>query len=402
MRILFISTENPFPVDHGHHIRTYHILRAMARRHQIHFVGFAQDHSGFDFQPQLEQLCKSVAIFPLRFRGWRQIFLAMRNLFSADPFVAQKYCDRAAIDYIRQLVARGAIEAVHIDMLHIAGYREAVAALPTVLVNHNVESLRLARWAAVERNPLLRLYLKVQRAKLAQFERTVCPQFDVCMVVSQDDEAILTEMCGAGNFEVIPNGVDGDYFRPNGKTASPNTLVWTGSMSSPYNRDGVDYFLSEIWPLVVRQAPDAKAIFVGKNPTRLLKSVANADSRISYSGYVEDVRPYIAAAAIFIAPLRAGSGTKIKVLNAMAQGKPVVTTPVGVEGIAATNGDEIIVANDPHAFANNIVFLLENPGEARRIGMNARQVIETKYDWRIIEKDIDRLYEKLCPLNASL
>jgi len=341
VNILFLSTENPFPVDHGHHIRTYHVLRALADEHTIHFVGFSQNQSGFDYKYKLDELCETVAIFPLYFRGWKQLMPVLRNVISTAPLITQKYCQLEAVDYIHDLTSNKEIDLVHFDMLHLAGYRHEVDKLPCVLVNHNVESLRMRRWAKVETNPALKLFLLYQSTKLRHFERRVCPEFDICTAVSEEDRRMLVELCDGGQFDVVPNGVDTDYFYPASTETLPNSMVWAGSMKSPYNRDAVDYFIKAIWPLIQERITDAKVTFVGGSPTAQLQKAAQKSHTVSFTDYVDDVRPYIANAAVFVAPIRAGSGTKIKVLNAMAQGKPVVTTTVGAEGIEAKPDEEI-------------------------------------------------------------
>ncbi|NIR50946.1 glycosyltransferase [candidate division KSB1 bacterium] len=405
MNILFLSTENPFPLDHGHHIRTYYVLKALAAEHNVHFVAFADNDSAFEYRSELRELCRSVEIFPLRFLGWRQMHLLLMNFFSPLPLIAQKYCQPQAVDHIRKVIREESIDLVHVDLLHIASYRNEISRLPCVLVNHNVESLRILRWAKVERNPLLRSYLFYQYFKLRNFEGKVCRQFDLCVTVSDYDKHLLSGLCGEGNFVTIPNGVDTSYFTRYEKDSKPNSLVWTGSMAGPYNRDAVVYFLEEIWPIISERAPAASVTFVGGSPPKVLKKRSRRCATIKYTGYVHDVRPYVADAEVFIAPLRAGSGTKIKILNAMAQGKPVVTTSVGAEGIDAEPEKEIIVADESEKFAERIVFLLQHPDRAKRIGLRARKLIERTYDWRLISRTIQDVYadlEKNVPENLDL
>jgi len=397
LNILFLSTENPFPVDHGHHIRTYHVLKALAAHHHIYFVAFAQDPSGLKYTHELQGLCKSIKIFQLRFRGWRQAVLALVNLFSPLPLIAQKYHDPQTVDYIKKLIDEVKIDLVHIDLLHLANYRRALNSRPCILVNHNVESLRILRWSKIERNILLQYFLRYQYFKLRNFERAICTQFNRCIVVSDYDKAFLADLCGGGNFVSVPNGVDADYFQPSDGEVIPNSLVWTGSMKSPYNRDAVIYFLGKIWPIIQRNIPEARVTFVGGSPAKKLKDTAKKYPNINYTDYVQDVRRYVAESAVFIAPLRCGSGTKIKILNAMAQGKPVVTTSIGAEGIDAKPDAEIIIADAPAEFAEKTIYLLRNPQEARKIGLRARKVITEKYDWKIINKKIEQIYKEFEP-----
>lgn len=393
MRILFLSTENPFPVDHGHHIRTYHTLKSLSQRHEIHFVAFSQNQAGFENQDKLEEICTSVLIRKLKYSGRKQAILALKNFFSREPLVAQKYFDAEVAEEILRIVRQRKIDLVHFDMLHLAKYRSLIESLPCVLVNHNVESLRLKRWADVESNPLLRYFLKYQQKKLLRFEKESCSIFSQCIVVSDFDKDYLQKLCRGQTFLTVPNGVDCEFFHANGGTGDSQNLVWTGSMSGPYNRDAVRYFIGEIWPLITAKVPDAKITFVGAAPPAELQNLANDNQNVIVAGYVDDVRPYVANANVFVAPLRAGSGTKIKVLNAMAQAKAVVTTSVGAEGIEAHNEYELLLADRAEAFAAKTIHLLQNPQEAKEIGLRARKLVEEKYDWKVVNRKMMELYD---------
>lgn len=379
-------------MDHGHHIRTFHTLRILSQQHEIHFIGFSQNRAGFEHQDRLNDYCKSVHIFSLKYKGWRQAIIGLKNLFSPYPLIAQKYFQHDALETILNTIENHRIELVHFDMLHLSEYRQHLKNIRCILVNHNVESLRLKRWVEVEKKFLLRAFLRYQQKKLENYEKHKCLEFHQCIVVSDHDSTYLTKLCDGGEFVTIPNGVDGNYFNVNGTEVVPDSLVWTGSMSGPYNRDAVEYFITSIWPLIIEKKPECKFTIVGDAPTKRILAAAKKNSNIIVTGYVDDVRPYVASSAVFIAPLRSGSGTKIKVLNAMAQAKAVVTTSVGVEGIAAENHKEIIVADEPYDFANEVLALFDNHQKAKELGLNARKIVEKKYDWQIIEKQLNRIY----------
>jgi sugar transferase (PEP-CTERM/EpsH1 system associated) len=397
MNVLFLSTENPFPPDHGHHIRTYYLLKNLAAQHRIFFLAFAQNEKELTHKAELEKFCASVELIWLPQGKWRwRMYIAMlANLFSLQPYTVTRYASAEANLCIQRLLSNQRIDLIHFDLPHLAAYLSHASSLPRILVTHNVESLRLRRWAKVERNYFLKLYLYYQYAKLYRFESKLCPQFDKCTTVSEVDKQILAAMCRHDNFASVPNGVDVEYFRPNGNGKFGEGLVWAGSMSGAYNRDAVDFFLTKIAPLIHRRLPMAKMQFVGAAPTRLLEKCARENARIQFAGYVDDIRPYVDNAAVFIAPIRSGSGTKVKILNAMAQAKPVVTMPVGAEGIEAVPDEEILIANDENEFAEKTIFLLQHPQRAHEIGLRARRVIEKLYDWKIVAATMNSLYEKV-------
>lgn len=397
MNILFLSTEIPYPLNSGHHLRTYHTLKILSQRHDIYFCGFAKDNDWLETAHGIAPFCKSIDVFPIRANFKHPLFILelALNLFSRQPFMTQRYLKRLARRKIAELISTHDIDLVHFDMLHLSQYRQAIGELPRILVNHNVESLRLLRLTKVERNPLKRAYLAVQHKKLHALEKKVCRLFEKCVVVSDEDKRILQQMSGGDNFVCLPNGVDVEYFNTNG-TASPTTdLVWVGSMQDPYNRDAIEYFVKDIFPLIHAAIPNCKVNLVGEQPAaRLAKLIENYRS-IRLVGYVDDVRPYVAQSSVFIGPFRCGSGTKIKLLNAMAQGKPVVATSVGAEGIAAKPNEEIVVADTPEDFAGKTVYLLRHPEQAQEMGRCARKVIESKYDWKVIAQDMNHLYEEI-------
>ncbi len=403
MNILFLSTEIPFPMDHGHHLRTANVLKCLARDHRVHFVGFYKSAAELAYLPELHKYCESLAVFPLpegRFR-WRFFAGLLANLFSRYPFPATRYYLRPARRHIRELRRRGGIDAVHFDAPWLAFYRAEAGHLPKILTTHNVEAERLRTWMRVEKNPLAKGFLYLQYARLHRFERQVYRHFEENVVVSEADRLALQPLAPQVRFTVIPNGVDTDYFLPNFDAIQPNRLVWAGPMSDPYNKDAVNYFLQEIYPRIIAQNPQVTVKFVGSAPTGQLQAQAKTDPRLLVAGYVPDVRPHVDEGAVFIAPLRAGGGTKLKVLNAMAQGKAVVTTPVGAEGITGASGQNLCICEGAADFAGQVLALLAQPAEILRIGKNARELIRKHYDWRVIHRRIRALYNVYEPQNDT-
>lgn len=404
MNILFLSTENPYPPDHGHHLRTYYVLRHLAEENRVFFVGFSQSQEDIKYKTHLESFCTNVDIFaiPGRAQKLRFGFSAACNLFSSWPFSVQRYYQRAAVHRIREILNTERIDVIHFDMIHLAPYLKVVGNTSSVAVNHNVESLRLLRLAGVQKRLWKRLLLLLQYQKMRSFEQQMCGKFRRLIAVSEADAELFEMECQLQNVAVIPNGVDTDFFKPSNNGVMPDSLVWVGGMASPYNRDAVEYFLDGIFPKICLAQPRINVSFVGNAPPAKLREHQNRYPRnIEIMGYVADVRPFIMRASIFVAPIRCGSGTKIKILNAMAMGKAVITTALGVEGIKAKPGRDIIVTDTPEEFADSILYLLAHPEIATKMGGNARRIIEQFYDWRVIYEQIDKLYSEL-PQNAFL
>jgi glycosyltransferase involved in cell wall biosynthesis len=398
MNILFLSQENPYPPDGGHFIRTYNILKMLAAKNKIFFVATANTDLRIQYKHGIENLCENVDIFvvPHGNSRLRYLFSLILNIFSPLPYSAYKnYFDDVKIK-IKQYMSNYKIDLIHVDILPLALYRQDVDNVPNILVNHNVESLRLYRWMKVEKNLFIKLYLYHQYLKLYRFEKQMCPKFERCIVVSEEDQKILEKMCNKKNFEILPNGVDIEYFNPqNNIRMIENSLVWVGGMWHPYNIDAVNYFLDDIFPIIKTEIPEVKVSFIGGHPTSKLMKYSENHPNIKVVGYVEDVRQYMQEASVFIAPIRSGSGTKIKVLNALAMECAVVTTTVGAEGINVKPDIDIMIANTDREFAQKTVFLLRHPQEAKIMGRNGRKVIEKYYSWEVIGEKMSRVYEEV-------
>ncbi|MBN1540587.1 glycosyltransferase [candidate division KSB1 bacterium] len=395
MNILFVSPENPWPPDHGHHIRTYNVIKWLAKNHTLHLVAFAK-HPNPQAEQEMRAFCHTVETLVLPEGKWRWRFFAglFINLFSPLPFTVQKFVSSTARLRLQALIRLYAIDIVHVDMLHLATYRPCFDDLPTVLVHHNIESLLMQRKMRLYTNPLIRFYLYLQYRKLSRFESRVCSAFDLCTAVSDYDREGLQQKSPRASIRVIPNGVDSDYFRSQNPPEAKR-LAWVGGMRDYENASAVDYFLRQIWPKIEAAVPETRAVFVGRRPTALLQSLAQKNSRITCTDYVADVRPFMEKAAIFIAPLKSGGGTKVKVLNAMSMARAVVTTSIGAEGILAMPGKEIVIADHPEDFAEQVIRLLQNPQQAKAIGKAARQRIQETYDWSIVAAEMERLYGAL-------
>lgn len=397
MNILFLSPESPYPPDHGHHLRSYNLLKLLSNNNKIFFLGFVKNKRELEYKHELKKFCATVDLLLIPVGKWRwRLFLSLfLNLFSPLPFTVQKYVRTEASQRIRQILKENRIDLVHVDLLHMGTYYKDIRQIPKILDNHNVESLRMLRWAKIEKNAFMKLYLYLQYFKLYHFEKNICSKFDKCTVVSDFDKEELMKMSPKASFVTIPNGVDIEYFKPQNGESEAHSLVWTGGLRDVNNRNAVHYFLHEILPLIQTKIPDVKVSIVGGAPTPELLKQAQENPNIKAVGYVEDVRPYMQRAMVFIAPLKSGSGTKLKVLNALSLGNAVVTTSIGAEGIKVINNENIIIADDPQEFADKTVYLLENPEIARKMGEKARRVVEKYYDWEIIGHKIRKEYHEV-------
>lgn len=397
MNVLFLSTRSPYPLISGHSLRTYHTLRDAARRHNVTLVTFIQ-HPEHELKPEniehLRSFCKEVHTFPVpvdQSRAKLAISLGS-NLMSGLPFVAAKYDSPAMRAKIREIIAGNKIDLVHVDMLPLTVYLDEFAHLPKIMVNHNVESVRLQRWAKSDPSPLKRAFLKLQWRRLCRFEKEMVNRFDRCIAVSELDRDVLVDMGVTTPISVVPNGTNTEFFKPMGRPPVENSVLWLGHMDVHTNRDAVLYFWREICPLIRRQKPDVEFIFVGTAPPREIADAAAADLRVKVTGFVDDIRTYVDEARVVVVPIRIGSGTRLKILDAMGMGKAIVSTSVGCEGLLVEHGKNILVADTPESFADEVISVLGDEDLRESLERHARECSFT-YDWSRLCEEQERTYQ---------
>ena len=403
MNILFLSTRSPYPLISGHSLRTYHTLKGAADKHNVTLITFVQLEEELKKEnlDHLKSFCPAVYPFrvPLdrsRIKLGVSLFL---NLFSPLPFVAQKYDAQMARRKIREIIRTEHIDLVHVDMLPLSVYVNEFDNLPKILVNHNVESVRLYRWFQTEPNILKKSYLGIQWPKLRSFERSAMDNFDGCVVVSETDKQLLRKMGINNMIFVVPNGTDTEFFKPRGKTKIDNSVLWIGHMDVHTNKDAVLYFWREIYPLLRKRYPEVHMTFVGTAPPKKIVDAAKKDNQIKVTGFLEDIRPYIDKSAVMVVPIRIGSGTRLKILDAMAMGKAIVSTSVGCEGLNAIHAKDILIADDPKDFAHGIIELLRNPDMRIKLENSARELAKT-YDWNLIRKKQELVYQEVLKMHT--
>jgi glycosyltransferase involved in cell wall biosynthesis len=242
-----------------------------------------------------------------------------------------------------------------------------------------------SRWLAA-------LYSYIQWRKLQRYEAHACRQSDRVIVVSEADAKALQSLVPALQCAVVPNGVDTDFFRPREAEDSDTTLVFTGKMDFRPNVDAVLWFTREVLPLIRREVPQASLKVVGRSPHARLRSLQGS-SDVVLTGYVDDVRPYIAEAAVYVVPLRVGGGTRLKLLEAMSMARAIVSTSLGCEGIAVQSDRELVIADDPVSFAQAVVGLMRDRDRRSELGVSARELAVAQHDWRYITPLLERVYE---------
>ena len=394
MRILWVKMGGLWPSNTGGRVRSLQIVSELSRRHQVTVVtthGLGDDPAGL--RRQLPH-CREVHSFPYLVpkRGDRRFPLALaRSWLSADPVDLWKWRVPLVRDQVQQLFAAGAVDLCVADFLFAVANVPMDGPVPVVLFEHNVEYVIWQRLSAIERSPLRRALLDVEWRKVRAREAAACAAAGLTIAVSDDDARRLANLAPHARITSIPTGVDVSYFHPNGRAEVPGRIVFTGSMDWRPNEDAVLYFLDSIMPAIRREVPHASLAIIGRRPTDRLRAAAERAGAF-VSGTVDDVRPYVAEAEVCVVPLRAGGGTRLKIFEALAMEKAVVSTTVGAEGLAMTPGREFVAADDPLEFAHAVVRLLHDRRRRLAIGRAGRRLVEERFSWA----HVARAFEARC------
>lgn len=400
MKILFLSQIVPYPPHGGVLQRGYNLLREIGRNNEVHLLAFIHPETlgtpGLieESQRELGRHCASVRYFPL----WPKKSVAHKfvalgaGFLYPKPFSVLAHSSVAYRQAAREILATKSIDLLHIDTIGLAPYRRLAPGMPCVLTHHNIESRLMARRAEVESGSLQKYYVGLQARRLRAYEAEQSPLFDMNIMMSPNDQADLLHIAPGVPTAIIPNGVDLDYFTP-ATDGHDLAAIYTGGMNMYANKDAVLYFLRDIWPSILREHPGAKFYAIGQDPPRDLLDIAQREPSVIVTGFVDDVRPYVRKAAVYVVPLRVGGGTRLKVLDALAQGKAIVSTSVGCEGISVTHGRDILIEDEPARFAAQVNSLFADAGARRVLGTAARELAVSGYGWTAIGADLQRVYE---------
>ncbi|MFQ5945449.1 MAG: glycosyltransferase [Anaerolineae bacterium] len=401
--MLFLTPDLPYPPHQGAAIRTYNLMRALAPRHEIHLLSFAQKAPHPDAQSVLQDLCRGLQIIPAptRTAGRR----ALSVLGSPIPDLALRLPSEDYSDALLRTVENDPPHVVQVEALEMAPYLFAVRQAthstrqrrPRVLLDDiNAEYVIQRRaFLADARQPSrwpAALYSLVQWRKLRRYEARACRAADAVIAVSSQDATNLGKLEPDLPITVVPNGVDTDHFRP-GAGATDGSVVFTGKMDFRPNIDAVLWFFHHVWPSIKSRLPQARFRVVGRDPSSRLAPLS-ADAQVDITGWVPDVRPYLRRAELCVVPLQVGGGTRLKVLEAMAMGKPVLSTSLGCEGLEVTEGEEVVLADGPEAFAEAAVSLLGDPQRRRALGSAARSAVQERYRWSQLAPRLEAVYEE--------
>lgn len=395
MRVLFLVPQIPYPPRKGTALRNWGLISGLAERHEVAVLSFLDPGQSPELDDLLARTCRVAVVEPptrtLRDRA-RDI------LTTRQPDMALRLASETYAQHLQDWLARERFDVVQIEGIEMAPYLDVVRGTRSrpllVFDDHNCEYLLQRRTFLTDLRVPSRwpgaVYSLIQWSRLRRYEARICRRADRTLAVSHADAAALRRLAPNLDVAVVPNGVDTRAYRQ-APSVSGSVLVFTGTMDFRPNVDGVLWFTREVLPRIRAGRPDVRLIVVGQRPHERLDHLRR-DPAVEMTGWVEDVRPHIAEAAVYVVPLRMGGGTRLKLLEAMAMGKAVVATRLGAEGYPVTDGHELLLADAPADFAAAVISLLDAPERRAELGRAARAFVEGRYDWRAIVPLVEAVY----------
>lgn len=405
MRILWLSHLLPFPPIGGVRQRSYNLLKAVSSKHAVTLVALSQKaqqknekeiRSAVD---NLKYICEQVYCYrmPCDASPYGKAFLLLKSFFSFKCYLAEWTRSLQFKNAVAQLCSDNRYDIVYLDCIALVPYLKELPPLPKILNHHNIESQLMFHRFERETNPLIKLYCYQEAIKRKRLEKRYCSKFAVNICVSNLDRKRLKAVSPEiPRIEVVENGVDLErLWPPDSKSQKSRSLLFAGGMTRFPNRDGVEYFISEIWPILKERVPEIEITVVGRKPPPKLLSMAENDQSIRVLGFVEEIKPYYDETTVYVCPIRDGGGTRLKVLDAMSAGKAVVSTHLCSEGIDAEDGREILIADSPEGFVEHIESLLMDEKLRTSMAESARAFVEANHDFTKIGEHLNYIFESV-------
>ena len=405
MRVLYFSPRICWPVISGAHLRDFYFARQLARNAQLTYIGLVNDDSG-EAQAALlrQQLGNDAQVHALRREaGYRKANIA-RGLIGPTPLNVLNFTSARVLAEVDRLLREQSFDTIQIESMHLIAYarraRQIAPQARVILDWHNIESEILARYAENDSNPLRAWYAQRTSTLSRQVEDELLRLCHAHTVCSERERDVLLRRVPGVRIEVVGNGVDCEFFAANSPSdAARRDVLFMGRMDYHANIDAALYFVKHTWPLIHARRPELRLVIVGAQPAKPI--LALREQGITVTGTVDDVRPFYQSALTSVVPLRVGGGTRLKVLEAMAAGTPVISTTLGAEGLAVTPGEDILIADTPEAMADAVVGLQDDSRQGRQLAANARRLVQMKYDWSVVGEILWRLHTEEVATGAA-
>ncbi len=392
LKILYVLPQLPWPVDRGGKIVQYHLIRGMSERHDVRVAALVHHESDEGHARAFREICPRLETFPAASR-WSPSCLA-RAAFSLKPYKAHRFFNPDLAAWIARCMKDAPPDVIHCQNYYTAQYVTGREPCGRVLYKENFEALLLERFVRdAGHHPLLRLAALPEVVRTRRYEVAVCQRFHRVVMISETDRERFARQRPGAPLSVLSPGIDLDAYRPSGVEPKAGRVVFTGAMDYFPNVSAVEFFCSEVWPEVRKVVPGAEFYIVGQRPERGVMQWHGKEG-ITVTGWVEDVRPYLEEASVYVVPLRSGGGVRLKILEAMAMGKATVSTPVGAEGLAVRDGVNILLRQDAPSMVAAVVQLLTDGSQRRKYEAAARAFAEQHGGWNRVVDRLEEIYRE--------
>lgn len=412
MHILFLTQILPYPPSSGPKVKTWHVLRYLVQSgYKITLASFVREEE-LPYIQYVNNVCDAVHVVPVHRSRVLDAYYFLRSQLTGRPFLVERDDIVEMRLLINRIISTESIDVIHADQLTMAQFAFPLhvrdGRKPALVFDaHN------AVWTITQRMQhnaafYLKLPLALETRRIKRFEGKIVNDFDATLAVTEPDRLALLDAFnqydhnGDVSVSVIPIAVDTQQVGPVQRAENSLNILTMGTLYYPPNADGIRWFIQRVFPLVRQKVPGVKLTIVGKNPPKdFLKLAADDGSGIVTTGFVPDLDPYFAESAITVVPVRAGGGMRVRILEAFARAAPVVTTTVGLEGIDACPGTDVMVADSPEDFARSVIDLLQDKELQQQLSTNGRRLVEEKYDWQVVLEKLDTIYKGLSRARRS-
>jgi glycosyltransferase involved in cell wall biosynthesis len=393
VKVLLLTQVLPYPPDSGPKVKTYNMVKFISQNHDLTLVSFVRGDQTSEIA-HLKQFCKAVYPVPIQRTRINDGLALLKSLVSAAPWMMARDDFRKMRDLLADLCQKEKFDIIQADQLNMAQYALPLPAKAKILDAHNAVWLLYRRLARTTPSIGMALFLEREWRLLKRYEGGMCRKFDAVLAVSEADKAALQEASGGkGNLRVAPIAVDPDAIPLVQRDPQADHILHIGTMFWPPNVDGVLWFLREVYPIIQRTRPGVQFDIVGARPPKEITESGRSLKGVTVAGYVKEPGQYLQKTGVMVVPLLAGGGMRVKILEALAEGLPIVTTSIGCEGIAVENGRHLLVADQPEEFAQAILRLLEDRPFADTLAQNGRKLIEKNYDYHSAYRPVNLVYE---------
>lgn len=390
MKILFLTSRFPYPPVRGDKIRMFNFIRELSKNHEIVLATFAEPDDG-RYYADLLPYVKRIERVP--FNKNRAYINTALGLFSKKPLQVHYYSSPEMRQAVTRLVEEEQPDIIHAHLIRMAPYAEPYPEIPKVLDICDSMTLNYERFLMYRRD-LMSLIYRLEKVRTKNYEGLIPLEFDVSLVISSHDRDFILSLCPDAELEIVSMGVDFTYFKPTTTKRQENTAAFMGTMSYFPNVDAMKWFYQDVIPIIRRTIPEVKLNIIGSSPAPEIEKLGN-DPHVTVTGFVEDLRPIVGSATVFICPIRAATGINSKVIEAMAMGLPVVATPEACEGIDVEDGVNVLLAGDPMTFSERVIEVMQNSETRDRIGQAGLEFVKNRFSWTTAVKNLEDVYEDI-------